>query len=161
MRPPRNIPRWSSCMVLSARHFSLGKKHLVLGFRHFLLGSPVRKVANANAFQRLGFPNRLNNRLLKSIGDYAMLRPLCFLEDGLEGRWKVDWRECFFSTGEWEYSLPKCPRRHEWFKAFSFTINEKNIRQSFSRRVEVWLDEKYNLKNMVEYADNKVNLLEE
>ena len=75
MRPPRNSPWWSSCMLSSARHFSLGKKHFSLGFRHFSLGCPVRKVANTNGFRGMPFPNRLNNRLLKGIGDYAMLRP--------------------------------------------------------------------------------------
>ena len=62
-------------MVSSVRHFSLGKKHFSLGFRHFSLGCPVRKVANTNGFRGMLFPNRLNNKLLKSIGDYAMLRP--------------------------------------------------------------------------------------
>ena len=32
----------------------------------------------------MSFPNRLNNRLKKSIGDYAMLRPYA--------SWKMDWK---------------------------------------------------------------------
>ena len=71
-------------MLSSARHFSLGKRHFLLGFRHFSLGYPVRKVANNNGLREMSFPNRLNNRLKKSIGDYAMLRPYA--------SWKMDWK---------------------------------------------------------------------
>jgi len=34
--------------------------------------------------REMSFPNRLNNRLKKSIGDYAMLRPYA--------SWKMDWK---------------------------------------------------------------------
>jgi len=84
MRPPRNSPWWSSCMLLSARHFSLGKRHFLLGFRHFSLGCRVCNSLCHNGFREMSFPNRLNNRLKKSIGDYAMLRPYV--------SWKMDWK---------------------------------------------------------------------
>ena len=84
MRPPRNSPWWSSCMLLSARHFSLGKRHFLLGFWHFSLGWCVCNSLCHNGLREMSFPNRLNNRLKKSIGDYAMLRPYA--------SWKMDWK---------------------------------------------------------------------
>jgi len=84
MRPPRNSPWWSSCMLLSTRHFSLGKRHFLLGFRHFSLGWCVCNSLCHNDLREMSFPNRLNNRLKKSIGDYAMLRPYA--------SWKMDWK---------------------------------------------------------------------
>ena len=106
MRPPRNSPWWSSCMLLSARHFSLGKRHFLLGFRHFSLGWRVCNSLCHNGLREMSFPNRLNNRLLKSIGDYAMLRPYA--------SWKMDWKvverwlgECVSLLGNQRYAVPK------------------------------------------------------
>ena len=116
MRPPRNNPWWSSCMLSSARHFSLGKRHFLLGFRHFSLGWCVCNSLCHNGLREMSFPNRLNNRLKKSIGDYAMLRPYA--------SWKMDWKvverwlgECVSSLLGDENTLcryvPRSPTRRE------------------------------------------------
>ena len=86
-------------MLLSARHFSLG-------FRHFSLGWRVCNSLCHNGLREMSFPNRLNNRLKKSIGDYAMLRPYA--------SWKMDWKvverwigECVSSLlGNQRYAVP-------------------------------------------------------
>ena len=114
MRPPRNSPWWSSYMLSSARHFSLGKRHFLLGFRHFSLGWCVCNSLCHNGLREMSFPNRLNNRLKKSIGDYAMLRPYA--------SWKMDWKvverwlgECVSSLlGNQRYSVPKVCRRWDY-----------------------------------------------
>ena len=59
----------------------------------------------------MGFPNRLNNRLKKSIGDYAMLRPYA--------DWKMDWKvverwigdDVSSLLGNQRYSVPNMCRR--------------------------------------------------
>ena len=109
MRPPRNSPWWSSCMLSSARHFSLGKRHFLLGFWHFSLGWCVCNSLCHNGLQEMSFPNRLNNRLKKSIGDYAMLRPYA--------SWKMDWKvvergigDSVSLLGNQRYSVPKVCR---------------------------------------------------
>ena len=98
-------------MLSSARHFSLGKRHFLLGFRHFSLGWRVCKSLCHNGLREMSFPNRLNNRLKKSIGDYAMLRPYA--------SWKMDWKvverwigdDVSFLLGNQRYSVPIYPRR--------------------------------------------------
>ena len=71
-------------MVFAVRYFSLGKKYFLLGFRYFSLGCDVCNLLCHNGLREISFPNRLNNRLKKSIGDYAMLRPYA--------SWKMDWK---------------------------------------------------------------------
>ena len=97
-------------MLSSARHFSLGKRHFLLGFRHFSLGWRVCNSLCHNELQEMSFPNRLNNRLKKSIGDYAMLRPYA--------SWKMDWKvverwigdDVSFLLGNQRYAVPKVCR---------------------------------------------------
>ena len=95
-------------MLSSARHFSLGKRHFLLGFRHFSLGWCVCNSLCHNGLREMSFPNRLNNRLKKSIGDYAMLRPYA--------SWKMDWKvverwigdDVSSLLGNQRYAVPRC-----------------------------------------------------
>ena len=76
MRPPRNSPWWSSCMLSSTRHFSLGFRHFLLGLRHFSLGWCVCNSLCHNGLREMSFPNRLNNRLLNWHMGFIPFRPM-------------------------------------------------------------------------------------
>ena len=73
--------------------------------RHFSLGWRVCNSLCHNGLLEMGFPNRLK----KSIGDYAMLRPYA--------SWKMDWKvverwigECVSLLGNQRYAVSKVCR---------------------------------------------------